>query len=573
MESIVGRKGEEEMLEGVDLQTRRSSHRNRHTLASNAAYLTSDDNAGNLGSGRDGVEAESYSVNEKEAEVEGADGLDDEKDFEGLKEIAKGAESGNEFSCTDNNAVSCPLPNINAGDDEVDLAKKHISTLKNSDPRIDDECVENLKQNELTSFNNLLPSISKQQQGGTSKAFCNVERKHEEVGVDVYGVTIAELDVERVLEKQETHDLFCPNCNSCITKRVILRRKREAPDNEDPIVLSDDEDPEIEPPSVRPFIGKKWPVIFRCLSCLSIFIPEPPDTPINAGVQQDKDGQISFAQGGPTGHASTNSGIEDATHTGPVKPQEGIIQLPVQKPPLPIQPDGQSVTIPIPIPIPGPTPGVDPIEPDRPPGLDILKAIVYGGLIESITSLSVVTSAVGADATTLNVLAMGVANVIGGLFIIAHNLIALKQETSIQRYEEQLVQRYEEQLGQTRHFRFHATIAVISYLIFGLMPPIVYSFSFRESNNRYLKLAALASSALLCIFLLAIGKAYIRTPPKSYIKTITYYVGSGIMVSGASFIVGDLVQALLEKLGLFQSSYTVLIPVSKGASPKMVWTS
>jgi hypothetical protein len=32
--------------------------------------------------------------------------------------------------------------------------------------------------------------------------------------------------------------------------------------------------------------------------------------------------------------------------------------------------------------------------------LEIVKSIVYGGLIESITSLSVVTSAAGAEATT-----------------------------------------------------------------------------------------------------------------------------------------------------------------------------
>ncbi|GAB2224467.1 hypothetical protein Droror1_Dr00005228 [Drosera rotundifolia] len=39
-------------------------------------------------------------------------------------------------------------------------------------------------------------------------------------------VATAELDVERVLQKHETHDLFCPNCNSCITSRVILRRRK-----------------------------------------------------------------------------------------------------------------------------------------------------------------------------------------------------------------------------------------------------------------------------------------------------------------------------------------------------------
>ncbi|XP_059660145.1 membrane protein of ER body 1-like isoform X2 [Cornus florida] len=54
--------------------------------------------------------------------------------------------------------------------------------------------------------------------------------------------------------------------------------------------------------------------------------------------------------------------------------------------------------------------------------LDILKSIVYGGLVESIASLSVVSSAAAADATTLNIVALGLANLIGGLFIIGHNV-------------------------------------------------------------------------------------------------------------------------------------------------------
>lgn len=34
-----------------------------------------------------------------------------------------------------------------------------------------------------------------------------------------------EYNVAEVLEKQNTHDLFCPNCRSCITRKVILRRR------------------------------------------------------------------------------------------------------------------------------------------------------------------------------------------------------------------------------------------------------------------------------------------------------------------------------------------------------------
>ncbi|KAL6006693.1 hypothetical protein ACLOJK_032186 [Asimina triloba] len=40
------------------------------------------------------------------------------------------------------------------------------------------------------------------------------------------GKTIVEMDVERVLEEQDTHDLYCPHCNSCITRRVILSKRK-----------------------------------------------------------------------------------------------------------------------------------------------------------------------------------------------------------------------------------------------------------------------------------------------------------------------------------------------------------
>ncbi|CAH9138735.1 unnamed protein product [Cuscuta epithymum] len=54
--------------------------------------------------------------------------------------------------------------------------------------------------------------------------------------------------------------------------------------------------------------------------------------------------------------------------------------------------------------------------------IEVVKSIVYGGLAESITSLSLVSSAAASGATTLNVLTIGVANLIGGLVIMAHNV-------------------------------------------------------------------------------------------------------------------------------------------------------
>ena len=111
--------------------------------------------------------------------------------------------------------------------------------------------------------------------------------------------------------------------------------------------------------------------------------------------------------------------------------------------------------------------------------------------------------------------------------------------------------RYKEQLGRKEHFFFHATLAVLSYLVFGLIPPVIYGFTFRESDDRDYKILAVAAASLLCIVILAIAKAYTRGEHKfvAYFKTILYYVTSAVLVSGIAYAVGNLVNKLLERLG------------------------
>lgn len=87
--------------------------------------------------------------------------------------------------------------------------------------------------------------------------------------------------------------------------------------------------------------------------------------------------------------------------------------------------------------------------------------------------------------------------------------------------------------------------------MFGLVAPITYGFSFRKSDNRDYKLAAVAAASLVCIVLLALGKA--RVGSKSYIKTAVYYLVMGVAASGISFLVGELVDKLLGELRLFKS--------------------
>ncbi|KAJ9546346.1 hypothetical protein OSB04_018889 [Centaurea solstitialis] len=194
--------------------------------------------------------------------------------------------------------------------------------------------------------------------------------------------------------------------------------------------------------------------------------------------------------------------------------------------------------------------------------VEIIKSIVYGGLMESIASLSVVSSAVGANAATLNVLALGLANIFGGLFVIGHDLWDLKAEQTSGPSEED---RYQQFLGRRENFTIHVVVCLLSYLVFGFLPPVVYGFSFRESNDRDLKLLMVAVASIICIMILAAAKAYVQSKP--YFKTITYYLTFVFMVSGASFLFGDLIARLLEKIDIFHSgSVENLISIHGGNS-------
>ncbi|THF97998.1 membrane protein of ER body-like protein isoform X1 [Camellia sinensis] len=224
----------------------------------------------------------------------------------------------------------------------------------------------------------------------------------------------------------------------------------------------------------------------------------------------------------------------------------------------------------------GPSPHTEITEARGFQGLDVIKSIVYGGLIESITSLGIVSSAAGADAATSNILALGLANLIGGLFIIGHNLWELKND----RYEgvssHQVTERldkYQELLGRRENFLLHATVVILSFLIFGLLPPVIYGFSFRESNNRDFKLIAVAVASLLCVTILATGKAYVQRPLKAYIKTVMYYVIVGFMASCVSYTVGDLIKELLEKHGFNSGDLALTLPILEATSTQSAWES
>ncbi|KAK9992875.1 hypothetical protein SO802_022578 [Lithocarpus litseifolius] len=319
-----------------------------------------------------------------------------------------------------------------------------------------------------------------------------------------------ELYFEALYNKPGKHAFYCPNCKACIDK-VLLQTTEDEP----------------RCPSCFEFLKLIGDGIFRILATCEPGIPKPTDP----GIQKLPSNEAKPIESVPT--------------------------------------EGEPVIVVDPSPLPPRTPSQQGVV-----KYEILKSLVYGGLIELITSLGVVTSAASADATTLNIVALALANLITGVFLIGHNLQELKndQSTVVLNETDEQVDRYQELLGQKRNFVLHASVAILSFLVFGLVPPVVYGFSFYQSDNRNLKLAVVAAASLLCITVLAIVKAYTQKPSKwsIYITTILYYLFIGIGASGISYLAGYLVRKLIEKLGWFESSVATTQPM---IFEKLAWES
>ncbi|XP_042511095.1 membrane protein of ER body-like protein isoform X8 [Macadamia integrifolia] len=513
---------------------------------------------------------------------------------------------------------------------------------------------------------------------------------------------VAELDVERVILEQDTHDLYCPNCNSCITKRVILRKrkrtirrihydaKREKIDTVVNLDGTNDESREVaesvlDSSPAHPVNDSNrdtGPDIFRCLSCFTYFIPTAArgfKLFQTSGNRDDREniqnpGKISARnvkwfssffetmRGKNTaeqGDIATQPVEEDAEalsqteclpETLPSKKMDHLSDKGVHLPMdvttqhgedkaliqseclpeiLPVQEkdnlSNQGGCSPVLVDknnVPVQSPKVVTVEesyaterikvsaeefqkdvrqvttttvtttsmqeavglpgrqsnrgddvavsiradqdvrdiglavPGRTHEWDILKSIIYGGLIESITSLGVVSSAAASDATTLNIVILGLANLMSGFIIIIHNLKELKYDYHGATSEANSnIDRYQETLGRRENFRLHAIVTLMSYIAFGLLPPVIYGFSFRRSNDKSYKLITCGAASLVAIILLSIGKAHVQRPPKSYIKTILHYLLVGLTASGLCYAVGLLIKRLLAESGWFDTLF------------------
>ncbi|KAI3526489.1 hypothetical protein L1887_05744 [Cichorium endivia] len=397
--------------------------------------------------------------------------------------------------------------------------------------------------------------------------------RSELIEEEVVEEEIVELEFEKVAPKLHTHTMHCPNCDSHITK-VVLRRKI------------------IKPRPQITQVQREPDELLGCFSCFSLFTsagngrfnPFPiwskPASSVGGAQPAGEEVEVSREDGNcfSVFRALWRPNVNDLPQAEPGEndgSNVGVTSKPKDSPltgHVPSHLDGKTpgkheTSIDIPVVTSPAIQGQTQIsERQDSTYLEILKSIVYGGLMEVIASLSVVASAAAADATTLSIVSLALANLIGGTFLISHNLWDLRNDcykTSNQQTNEETRNKYKELLGKIENFPLHMFFAILSFLIFGIIPPVAYGYSFYETNDKDFTLLVVAAVSMICVGLLAIIKAYVDRCDGfwGYVKTILYYLTTAIVVSGVSYVIGDLVTRVIEKLGFFEMTPGVNMPV------------
>jgi hypothetical protein len=219
-----------------------------------------------------------------------------------------GTDPTHEFPGIRNIGHECSVFGTKLGDEELYSTVEDSDIPKSPGTEVNSPYGENLEDRTLSGLR-LLPVEKSSEVQSTSVKLINDEARVE-VGVDLtekINGQVIDLDVQAVLERQETHDLYCPNCNSCITRRIILRKRKRKVQNSrlktkhdkyemplgtelvtNPATASDQGD------DINNIFSSGSPTnadegysadrevdIFRCLSCFTIFIPSGNIYPIS----------------------------------------------------------------------------------------------------------------------------------------------------------------------------------------------------------------------------------------------------------------------------------------------------
>ncbi|XP_021909494.1 uncharacterized protein LOC110823426 isoform X1 [Carica papaya] len=133
---------------------------------------------------------------------------------------SKGTELTDGDSCIENGNQESFI------DENLILEVKKVDIQNSTTYEPNHQFTQNSVKGSFSGFNpSTLEDSSEGQNAGLQFESKSSEDSDEIEEVDQEGT---DLDVERVLKEQDTHELYCPNCHSCITRRVILlRRKRK----------------------------------------------------------------------------------------------------------------------------------------------------------------------------------------------------------------------------------------------------------------------------------------------------------------------------------------------------------
>ncbi|KAK9054178.1 hypothetical protein SSX86_025256 [Deinandra increscens subsp. villosa] len=354
---------------------------------------------------------------------------------------------------------------------------------------------------------------------------------------------IVELEFDKVKPKLATHSMHCPHCKSEITK-VTLRRKVLL--YRPPTVV---EDSPVVPPEPQPETDPEEPLV-GCLSCLSVFtfsgngrfkafdiFPKNSQSPPSAG-ETESCLSMFWVTPNPNPIAAEAVDPPQAPLLETVNVSRSPVDTDVEAGSGVVGSRGRSWL------------GYEGVL------AEILKSIVYGGLLEVIASLSVVASAAASDASTLSIISVALATLVGGIFVIGHNLWDLKDDChKATSNNEEAASKYKELLGQVNYFPLHAFFAMLSFLVFGMVPPAAYGFAFHKTNDKDFTIVAAATASLICVVLLAIFKSFInKCTAFAYFKTVVYYITTAVSVSGVSYVAGNLLTRFMEDYGLFDMS-------------------
>ena len=94
----------------------------------------------------------------------------------------------------------------------------------------------------------------------------------------------------------------------------------------------------------------------------------------------------------------------------------------------------------------------------------------------------------------------------------------------------------------------HATIALISYVVFGVLSPLIYAFSYRQTDDRDRKFILCCGVTIATVGLLSLGKAKVSN--KGYVRTLCAYILVLVVSSIIGYLTAEHVADLLDSWGI-----------------------